>query len=233
MSSGTGLFFLTSNKGHRQLVRDGFIYRFNKKTSSKIYWICKTKNCKASIHTDPNSIYLQSNGEHNHLREPEDIEVQRFRKVLKDRVINETAPIAKIYDEELSKAHFSPEVLASVPMIRDIRKIVFLHGSDEPYRSSLEPGLNQARRKLTPALPASTAFDIPDSYQSTTTAEKFLVCDTLVCRKKRMLIFASPKQLELLFNSSTMFMDGTFSATPPFFDQVYTIHASKFECSTK
>ncbi len=92
--------------------------------------------------------------------------------------------------------------------------------------------MNQARRKLTPCLPASTSFDIPDSYQVTAAGEKFLICDTLVCRKKRMLIFASPKQLELLFNSSTLLMDGTFSAAPPLFDQVYTIHALKFESST-
>ncbi|CAF1581636.1 unnamed protein product, partial [Didymodactylos carnosus] len=93
------------------------------------------------------------------------------------------------------------------------------------------PGLNQARRKLTPVLPASTSFDIPDSYQITATGEKFLICYTLVCRKKKMLIFSSPKQLELVFNSSTILMDGAFSAAPPFFDQVYTIHALKFECS--
>jgi hypothetical protein len=46
-----------------------------------------------------------------------------------------------------------------------------------------------------------------------------------------MLIFASPTQLELLFNATTIFMDGTFLATPPFFDQVYTIHAAKFDSS--
>jgi hypothetical protein len=102
----------------------------NKQTSSKIYWICKTKNCKASVHTDSNNSFLKSTGEHNHLLEPEDVEVQRFRKILKDRVINETAPIAKIYDEELAKAQFSSETLASVPMVRRIRKIILLQTSD-------------------------------------------------------------------------------------------------------
>ncbi|CAF2142131.1 unnamed protein product [Rotaria magnacalcarata] len=58
----------------------------------------------------------------------------------------------KIYDEEIAKARFSPETLASVPMVHDI-----------------QPGLNQARRKLTPVLPASTIFDIPVSYQRTAT----------------------------------------------------------------
>jgi hypothetical protein len=55
-------------------------------------------------------------------------------------------------------------------------------------------------------LPASTSFDISDSYQITAARDKFLICDTLICRKKKeMLIFAIPKQLELLFNSSTVF----------------------------
>ena len=98
------LLFINSNKGYRQVIRDGFIYKFNKQTSLKIYWICKAKNCSATIHMDTNFNYLQSNGEHIHLRETEDIELQRFREFLKDRVIDETAPISQIYDEEISKA---------------------------------------------------------------------------------------------------------------------------------
>jgi hypothetical protein len=127
MSKNTNtISFLDSNKGHRQLVRNGFIYKMNKKTSTKIYWICKTSGCGASVHTDQNDIFLQSNGEHNHLIEPEFLEVQRFRKVLKDRVINETVPIPKIFDEEMGKAQFSPETLASVPLIRQIRKTLLI-----------------------------------------------------------------------------------------------------------
>lgn len=56
----------------------------------------------------------------------------------------------------------------------------------------------------------NTPFDITDPYQSTSAAETFLFCDTLVDRKKRMLIFASSKQLELPFNSSGLFMNGIF-----------------------
>ncbi|CAF1578757.1 unnamed protein product [Rotaria magnacalcarata] len=148
----SSISFLHSNKGYRQLIRNGFIYKFNKQTSSMIYLICKTKNCKAKVHTDSNNNILDLKDEHNHLLEPEDFEVQCFRNILKDRVINETEPISKIYDEESAKAQFSPETLASVPMVRDI-----------------QPGLNQARRKLTLVLPTSTTFDIPVSYQRTAT----------------------------------------------------------------
>ncbi|CAF1609210.1 unnamed protein product, partial [Adineta ricciae] len=127
------LSFVKCNKGHRQLVRNGSIYKLNRQTSTKMYWICKHRGCTATVHTDKTDNYLQSNGEHNHLIEPEELEVQRFRIALKDRVINETAPIPKIFDEEIAKTRFSPDALANVPMFRDI-----------------QPGLNQARRKLTP-----------------------------------------------------------------------------------
>jgi hypothetical protein len=127
MANNTSVIsFLVSKKGNQQLILNGFIYKFNKQTASKTYWICKTKGCNAHVHTDPNNNFLNATGEHNHLVEPEELEIERFRKVLKDRVVNETAPISKIYDEEINKAHFSPEALASVPMIRDIRKIIFL-----------------------------------------------------------------------------------------------------------
>jgi hypothetical protein len=92
--------------------------------------------------------------------------------------------------------------------------------------------LNQARRQLTPTLPDSNSFDIPNGYQTTASGESFLICDKLVSRKKRMLIFASPKQLQVLFDSAIIFMDGTFLSTPPFFDQIFTIHGLKFDCST-
>jgi hypothetical protein len=95
----------------------------------------------------------------------------------------------------------------------------------------LESGLNQARRKLTPTLPTAVTFDIPDTYQTTANGEKFLFSDTLVSRRKRMLLFGSEIQLMLLFESSVILMDGTFASTPSLFSQVYTLHAMKFDCS--
>lgn len=92
--------------------------------------------------------------------------------------------------------------------------------------------MNQARRKLTPILPDSSTFNVPESYQTTSIGEQFLFYDAWVSRRKRMLLFGSPKQLQLLFDSSTIMLDGTFLATPPFFNQVFTIHALKFDTGT-
>ncbi|CAF1687858.1 unnamed protein product, partial [Adineta ricciae] len=73
-----------------------------------------------------------------------------------------------------------------------------------------ESGLNRARRKLTPTLPTSNLFDIAPGYQTTASGETFLICDKM---------------------SSMVFLDGTFNATPPFFDQIFTIHGLKFDCA--
>ncbi|CAF4665853.1 unnamed protein product [Rotaria socialis] len=50
-------------------------------------------------------------------------------------------------------------------------------------------------------------------------------------RNKIILIFATDDQLRVLFKAKHILMGGTFSSCPPFFDQVYTLHAIKFEQS--
>ena len=95
---------------------------------------------------------------------------------------------------------------------------------------SIESGFNRTRRQLTSTLPTSNLFDISPGYQTTVSAETLSICDKMFARKKRMLIFSSPKQLNLLFEGSMTVLDGTFKATPSFFDQIFTIHCLKFDC---
>ncbi|CAF4304496.1 unnamed protein product, partial [Rotaria sp. Silwood2] len=91
--------------------------------------------------------------------------------------------------------------------------------------------LNKAHRLQTPSIPNSQLFDIPESYTKTLKNLPFLCIDQIIKRKTRMLVFASNEQLKLLFSSSVILMDGTFSSSPSIFDQVYCIHAIKFEQS--
>lgn len=122
MSKNTSsISFIYSNKGGSQLVHNGFVFKLNKSTSTKIYWKCTVTNCTARIHTDTNNNLLNTIGEHNHFLEPEELEIKKFRTILKERAINETVPIQKIIDEEITKANFSQETLASVPLAHHIR----------------------------------------------------------------------------------------------------------------
>ena len=48
-----------------------------------------------------------------------------------------------------------------------------------------------------------------------------------------MLLFGTEQQLTFLFSAKHIMMDGTFDVCPPYFDQVYTIHAIKHEKGMK
>lgn len=89
--------------------------------------------------------------------------------------------------------------------------------------------MSKARRKNTPIIPSSPVFDIPELYQQTLSNERFLLIDVLLKRgKNRLLVYSSDRQLELLYESDIIFMDGTFDIAPSQFKQVYLIHIHKF-----
>lgn len=93
----------------------------------------------------------------------------------------------------------------------------------------LDSALNKARRAFTPLIPTTQLFDIPEPFNKTIRNDEFLIVDKMITRRQRILLFASPEQLKMLFNAETVLMDGTFSTCPTVFDQVYTIHSIKFE----
>jgi len=89
--------------------------------------------------------------------------------------------------------------------------------------------MSKARRKKTPVIPESCAFEIPTYYQQTLTQKRFLLMDFFLKRgTERVLVFATDQQMELLFNSTTIFVDGTFSTAPNGFNQVFLIHIQRF-----
>ncbi|CAF3596017.1 unnamed protein product [Rotaria socialis] len=204
--------FATSNKGNPLIICDNYLFRCNKTTISKKYWICTEKGCSVYIHTNVNKELISISGNHNHSANPDQLEAKILRDKMKERILTETTPITKIYDEEIVKAKLSKAAAVILPTVIE-------------YRSNM----SKARRKITPVIPSSVIFDIPESYQQTLSNERFLLVDLFMTRgKDRILVFSSDQQLELLFESETIFMDGTFDTTPPNFKQVYLIHAQKF-----
>ncbi|CAF0907729.1 unnamed protein product [Rotaria sordida] len=140
------------------------------------------------------------------------LEAKLLRDKMKERIISETTSITRIYDEEVAKANLSKGAVAVLPTVVE-------------YRSNM----SKARRKNTPVIPSSEIFEIPELYQQTLSHKRFLLADVCLKRgKNRILIFSSDQQLELLFESNTIFMDGTFDTSPGQFKQVYLFHAHKF-----
>jgi hypothetical protein len=224
MTTPRSISWLTSNKGKRLLIIDGFVFQSNKVLTKVTYWKCEIKECGATAHTDSNDQLVKERGTHTHLPSPERNEIRSLKKAAKDRVKVEAISVTQIYEEELAHAQLSTTALATAPSGNEASKcfLIFLLVSI----IHLGYALNRIRREDVPLLPTSIQFEIPDTYSKSWEGENFLVADT-INRKKRTLVFATDDQLRLLFKSEHILMDGTFDACPPFFNQIYSLHAIK------
>ncbi|CAF1674122.1 unnamed protein product [Adineta ricciae] len=198
--------FSTTSKRRELLIRNGYMYTLNKNKTHVKYWRCKERSCCATVHTDKNDQVTYHNDHHNHLPVPESIELNELRNKVKHRVLEESTPIAQIYDQELAAAHLTLPALSIAPTSKETQS-----------------SFQRLRRKTTPSLPVSDTFEIPYKYSQTLDDKSFLLCDETV-RNKRVLLFATDLQLTIFFQSSQIFMDGTFDVCPPHFDQVFTMH---------
>ncbi|CAF2972444.1 unnamed protein product [Rotaria sp. Silwood2] len=75
------------------------------------------------------------------------MQLKHFRTNIKQRVMKETIPIVKIYEEEVILSQIPRQTLAITPLA--------------------QPGLTYVRRQMTPALPDSFRFEILEPYQKT------------------------------------------------------------------
>lgn len=116
----TPLSTVVSQKGKQIVVLDSFLYKLNKTTTKVKYYRCDDRHCGVTLHTDRNDVLIKVNGDHCHPPEPEKIEVRTFKQTLKERAINETVPIPKIYDEEAAKAGLASSTIAILPSEREI-----------------------------------------------------------------------------------------------------------------
>ena len=100
------LSFITSNKGNTLLVLNEHLYKCNKKTASKKYWMCIISSCKVYVHTTLDDSYWSGGTEpHDHSLNPELIEVK---------------PVRMIYDEEMAKVSMSTSAIAMFPTNHEI-----------------------------------------------------------------------------------------------------------------
>ncbi|CAF1221429.1 unnamed protein product [Rotaria sordida] len=179
------LTFTKSNKGQLLLVLNGYLYKCNKKTANKKYWICTYKECKKSIHTNPNDVYVCGGTDpHDHEPNPDMIAARNIRNKIKERALQEIIPISMIYEQELSNSSINSTTIAILPTCQE-----------------LGPTVTKVRAKIVPLLPQSYLFDIPDKFKETLDRNRFLLMDELIARRERILVFSSDHQLDLLFSS--------------------------------
>ncbi|CAF4963807.1 unnamed protein product, partial [Rotaria socialis] len=211
------------NKGKFMLIVNGYNFQFknfNRKKTIK-FWSCTNRSCNVILHTNFDDTFIRFSGtvtDHNHLPNPADLELRDLKRSMKTRAATELAPLKEIVEQEMRKALLTGEALAVLPSASDIGHTLKHH-----------------RGKLTPALPNSSSFFIPDLYKRDyNNKERLLLHDshdsTLEINELenarpagRVLVWASDVQLKLLFCSERLYMDGAFGTSPPNFDQVFII----------
>ncbi|CAF4738772.1 unnamed protein product, partial [Rotaria magnacalcarata] len=92
--------------------------------------------------------------------------VREVREKIKQRAINETTTILHIYDEECEKVMLSNTAIAILPSEREMNSEI-----------------NKARRAMTPIIPMTQLFDIPESYSKTLKKNEFLITDKMITRR--------------------------------------------------
>ena len=66
-------------------------------------------------------------------------------------------------------------------------------------------------------------LSIPFKYRITHSNEPFLLFDS-DDGSDRIIVFSTLRNLQLLFNTSNWYANGTFKTEPPLFNQLYSIH---------
>ncbi|CAF1506917.1 unnamed protein product [Adineta ricciae] len=116
-SNHPSISFVTSNKGKRLLSFGEYLFKCNKTTLSKQYWVCIEHGCGVFIHTNLNNEFLLITGDHNHVARPDILEMKVLREKMKNRILNESTSITKIYDEEVTKAALAESIAAQFPTV--------------------------------------------------------------------------------------------------------------------
>ena len=93
-----------------------------------------------------------------------------------------------------------------------------------PTSPSCKTSFYHQRTQLIPNLPTTIdAIDLQDELTTTTANERFLLVNT--GDQDKNLIFATNRNLQILADNDTIYVDGTFNTCPLLFTQFYTLHA--------
>lgn len=153
---------------------------------------------------------LNAPGTHNHAPTPGSVEAAKITTAIRKRAGDSMDPTRNIIADNVAAT--TPTVAAALPA-----------------ESSMRRTIQRVRARAINALanPQSLIdLQIPQEYQETKTGQSFLFFDSGPA-PDRIIIYATENGLDLLSQSDRWFADGTFSVTPPLFQQgqLYTIHA--------
>jgi len=196
--------YITSSRGTSHVLLDGYVYNKNATRATCQHWACTAKTCRGRCTTVGD--YIRNVTDHNHPPTNTD-EAMRFISNMQKRAREETTPLQALYNEEITQ-----HAIAETHLF--------------PSFPSLKSALYRHRKTTVPHLPNSLAeVKLEEPWISTSDGQPFLLFQDDDADK--MLVFATVEQLQVLQASDTVYMDGTFSACPNLWNQLYILHARR------
>ena len=192
------------------MIINGYTFRKEKIINDKKIWRCteyRKARCMSRCHTKYEVITKQPT-EHNHVTDKATVEAKKVIGIMKDRAATSTEATHQIVAK--ASAGLSVAVSAQLPAVNRMKQTI-----------------RRVRHEHQAPLPNPTSLDVltlPIEYKTTVRGDNFLLHDSGP-GDKRMLIFSTTRNLELLEQCPHWYADGTFKTSPPLFTQVYTIHA--------
>ena len=134
------------------LVIDGCHFQLKNLNSKKTiqFWRCADSDCGVLMHTTLDDEFIRYAGKatgHSHLSNPAESAIRNLREKMRGRAKNPFLPLQEIAEQEVRNALLTGEALAALPGATNIGHNVVGN-----------------RRKMTPALPQSSTFTIPNAY---------------------------------------------------------------------
>ena len=124
---------------------------------------------------------------------------------MKKRAREESVPF---YGQEMTKLYGAPgceETAVNLTSFQNLKSSL--------YRSRLQ------------RFPTRAEIDFRGEWTRTAHEENFLLMDTGQNDQNRLIAFATFGNLEKLYEAETIYIDGTFKASPWLFYQLFTVHA--------
>ncbi|CAF1069652.1 unnamed protein product [Adineta ricciae] len=242
----------TSNQHKPMLYIKGYYYQLKdfKKNKKIKFWRCAKSDCGVLLHTNLKDEFIRYSGkntDYKHLPNPTALGTRDLKLKMRQRAETELTPLQQIAEQELRNGLLTSDALANLPNIFElgiVQSRIWVMNVLNVLFSLSRSWFKSYSTKNLPSTPNSSSFVIPDKYtRDHLDRDRLLLHDSAnpqfqfdssedIKISGRILIWSSDIQLNLLFNSERLHMDGTFATSPPDFSQVFIIQTIRHESCT-
>lgn len=199
---------IKSTRGTNKYIHENFLYLKCRETEDKKYLKCEyfqKFKCKGRIHLIKES-EVKIISAHNHPADRSKHLADQVINNIKEKSISTCLEPAQII-LEVAAAN-SDTVKTKLPSVQLMKKVIVRKRKNEEIVSA----------------PNDLMFDIPDELKTTINEEAFLLYDSGQSVDERIIVFASPSNIEILKTQKHWYADCTFNVVPKQFNQLLTIH---------